>query len=58
MEILEIITEQVLVFDDGGEVLVLEDGGLELIAVAEQGPPGPQGIPGTEVSEIDCGTFN
>lgn len=46
METLEILTEQ---------VLVLEDGSIEIIAVAEQGPPGP---PGTEVSEIDCGTFN
>lgn len=37
METVEIITEQ---------VLVLEDGCIEIIAVAEQGPPGPQGVPG------------
>ncbi|MDP2786260.1 MAG: hypothetical protein Q8O38_16955 [Sulfurimicrobium sp.] len=46
MEILEILTEQVLVFDGGESILVLDDGRIEALDVAEQGPPGPQGIPG------------
>lgn len=37
METLEILTEQ---------VLVLEDGSIEIIASAEQGPPGPPGADG------------
>lgn len=55
MEIIEIITEQVLVFEGGETVLLLDSGEVEILDVAEQGPPG---IAGTEVSEIDCGTFN
>lgn len=46
MEILEIITEQVLVFENGEQVLVLDGDDIEALDVAEQGPPGPQGIPG------------
>lgn len=55
MEILEIITEEVLTFDDGETVLLLDSGEVEILDVAEQGPPGP---PGTEVGNIDGGTFN
>lgn len=54
-EILEIVSERVLVMADGGEVLVVDDREIQLIAEAQQGPPG---IPGTEVTNIDCGTFN
>lgn len=54
-EILEIVSERVLALADGGEVLVIVDNEIQLIAEALQGPPG---IPGSEVANIDCGTFN
>lgn len=65
MELLEIITERVLVLEDGGEVLAIDSGEIEILAVAEQGPPGPsgaagaqgqtgpQGIPGTAGSDLN-----
>ncbi|MFH1493735.1 MAG: collagen-like protein [Pseudomonadota bacterium] len=46
MEILEILTEQVLVFDDGETVLVLDEDNIEALDMAEQGPPGPTGAAG------------
>lgn len=46
MEILEILTEQVLVFEDGEQVLALDGDDVEALDVAEQGPPGPPGADG------------
>lgn len=46
-EIVEIISQEVLVFEDGGDVLVIESGETEILELAEQGAPGRDGIDGS-----------
>lgn len=43
MDLIEITEERVLVLEDGGPAVVIEDLLLEIIAESAQGPPGPAG---------------